>query len=141
MKTYDCPLCGTDFEGANCHTSCPMSNGCAMVRCPKCGYEFVESGKFADMLRRWIRRGPPPPAKEQSDKSVCRLIDLPVGASGPIAFVAPTTSSRLSRLAAFGLVPGSEIRLVSRRPAVVLQCGATSIAVEEEIGREIFVRI
>jgi len=51
-RKYECPLCGTDFEGTNCHTSCPMSNGCAMVRCPRCGYEFVESGKFADMLRR-----------------------------------------------------------------------------------------
>lgn len=142
-RTYDCPLCGTDFEGADCHSSCPMSHGCTMVRCPNCGYEFVESGKFADMLRRWIRRAPQPAAakNEEVDNSVCRLIDLPVGASGPIAFVAPTTASRLSRLAAFGLVPGSEIRLVSRHPAVVLQCGATSIAVEEEIGREIFVRL
>jgi len=141
-RKYECPLCGTDFEGTNCHTSCPMSNGCAMVRCPRCGYEFVESGKFADMLRRWIRRGPPPPAEtKKEDKSVCRLIDLPVGSSGPIAFIAPTTTSRVNRLAAFGLVPGSQIRLVSRRPAVVLQCGATSIAVEEEIGREIYVRV
>lgn len=138
-KHYDCPLCNTDFEGANCHSSCPMSKGCAMVRCPRCGYEFVESGKITDMLRRWIRRAPKETAS--TDKSVRRLIDLPVGASGAIAFVAPTTPSRLSRLAAFGLVPGSEIRLVSRRPAVVLQCGATSIAVEEEIGREIYVRV
>jgi len=113
-----------------------------MVRCPRCGYEFVESGKFADMLRRWIRRGPPPATEtKKEDKSVCRLIDLPVGSSGPIAFIAPTTTSRVNRLAAFGLVPGSQIRLVSRRPAVVLQCGATSIAVEEEIGREIYVRV
>lgn len=113
-----------------------------MVRCPRCGYEFVESGKFTDMLRRWIRRGPPPaPTAATEDKSVRRLIDLPVGTSGAIAFVAPTTTSRVSRLAAFGLVPGSEIRLVSRRPAVVLQCGATSIAVEEDIGREIYVRV
>ena len=140
-KHYDCPLCGIDFEGATCHSSCPMSHGCAMVRCPRCGYEFVESGKFTDMLRRWIRRAPtPPPAPATHDESVRRLIDLPPGTSGAIAFVAPTTASRVSRLAAFGLVPGSEIRLVSRRPAVVLQCGATTIAVEEEIGREIYVR-
>jgi hypothetical protein len=33
------------------------------------------------------------------------------------------------------------LRLVSRRPAVVLECGATSIAVEDEIGRDIYVRV
>jgi len=93
------------------------------------------------MLRRWIRRGPktqpaPPPAPD-----VRRLTDLAVGATASIAFIAPTSASRINKLASFGLVPGSEVRLVSRRPAVVLQCGATSIAVEDEIGREIYVRV
>jgi len=139
---YECPLCGTDFEHADCRSSCPMSRGCAMVRCPRCGYEFVESGKVADMLRRWIRRGrKPEPAPEPEHANVRRLTDLAPGATASIAFIAPTSSARISKLASFGLVPGSEIRLVSRRPAVVLQCGATSIAVEDEIGREIFVRV
>ena len=139
---YECPLCGTDFQRADCRSACPMSKGCAMVRCPRCGYEFVESGKFADMLRRWIRRGPQPQRETpHPDPSLRRLTDLDVGSSGSIAFVAPTSSSRINKLASFGLVPGSEIRLVSRRPAVVLQCGATSIAVEDEIGRDIYVRV
>jgi Fe2+ transport system protein FeoA len=140
---YECPLCGTDFEHADCRSACPMSRGCAMVRCPRCGYEFVESGKLADMLRRWIRRGPKPapapPRPPQPD--VCRLTDLAIGATASIAFIAPTSSSRINKLASFGLVPGSDIRLVQRRPAVVLECGATSIAVEDEIGRDIFVRV
>ena len=146
---YDCPLCGTGFEHADCRSACPMSRGCTMVRCPRCGYEFVESGKLADMLRRWIRRGPVAPVGAHSvrpqppheDAAVRRLTDLGVGASASIAFIAPTSSARINKLASFGLVPGSEIRLVSRRPAVVLQCGATTIAVEDEIGREIFVRV
>jgi Fe2+ transport system protein FeoA len=139
---YECPLCGTDFEHADCRGSCPMSKGCTMVRCPRCGYEFVESGKLADMLRRWIRRGPQPASESaHEDAALRRLTDLEIGATGSIAFVAPTSSSRINKLAAFGLVPGSEIRLVSRRPAVVLECGATSIAVEDEIGRDIYVRV
>ena len=140
---YDCPLCGTDFEHADCRSACPMSRGCAMVRCPRCGYEFVESGKLADMLRRWIRRGPPPKREPppHEDATVRRLTDLAVGASASIAFIAPTSSARINKLASFGLVPGSEVRLVSRRPAVVLECGATSIAVEDEIGRDIYVRV
>jgi len=71
---------------------------------------------------------------------VTRLIDLPIGASACVVFIAPKSLARVSRLASFGLVPGSEIRLLERKPSVVLSCGQTSIAVEDEIGREIYVR-
>jgi DtxR family Mn-dependent transcriptional regulator len=71
---------------------------------------------------------------------VMRVIDLPVGASASIAFIAPKTLARLEKLAAFGIVPGSEIRLVAKKPSCVIATGATSIALEDEIGREIYVR-
>ena len=74
------------------------------------------------------------------DPLVMRVVDLPVGASASIAFIAPKTLARIEKLAAFGIVPGSEIRLVARKPSCVIACGATSIALEDEIGREIFVR-
>jgi hypothetical protein len=70
--TYDCPLCSTDFEDAKCHDSCPFSSGCAMVRCPRCGYEFVEKSSIVTMIRRVaqtllsVR-----PVHESTDKSVC----------------------------------------------------------------------
>ena len=38
------------------------------------------------------------------------------------------------------IVPGSQVRLIERKPSVVLSCGHTSLAVEDEIGREIYVR-
>lgn len=71
---------------------------------------------------------------------ITRLVDLPIGASGSVVFIAPKSVFRLNRLAAFGVVPGSQVRLVERKPSVVLACGQTSIAVEDEIGREIYVR-
>jgi DtxR family transcriptional regulator, Mn-dependent transcriptional regulator len=71
---------------------------------------------------------------------ITRLIDLPLGSSGSVVFIAPKSVSRLNKLAAFGLVPGSQIRLIERKPSVVLACGQTSLAVEDEIGREIYVR-
>jgi len=77
---------------------------------------------------------------KQIDPLVTRVVDLPVGASASIAFIAPKTLARLEKLAAFGIVPGSEIRLVARKPSCVIACGATSIALEDEIGREIYVR-
>jgi len=53
-----CPLCAIDFEEHACPPACPMSKGCAMVRCPRCGYEFVEDGTLAALLRRLLRRRP-----------------------------------------------------------------------------------
>jgi len=105
-----------------------------MVRCPRCGYEFVESGRFVDMLRRWIRRGPPPRGEQ------FRLVDLQPGESGSIVSIPHQSLARVSRLASFGIVAGTEVKLIARLPTVVLECGSTQIAVEPEIGREILVR-
>jgi Fe2+ transport system protein FeoA len=138
MTTYECPLCATDFTGAECHSSCPMSKGCAMVRCPHCGYEFVESGRITDMLRRWIRRAPKCGSGLQSAGQF-PLTELPLGTAAAVASIAPTSAARLNRLASYGIIPGSEVRLVSRRPAVVVECGSASIALEDEIACEIFV--
>jgi Fe2+ transport system protein FeoA len=137
-RPFECPLCGTDFEGASCHSACPMSSGCSMVRCPHCGYEFVESGRFTGMLRRWLRRAPAEPRDPES-RDTFPVIELPVGASAPVAFITATTASRLNRLASYGIVPGTEVRLVSRRPAVVLACGSSFVALEDQIGRDIHV--
>ena len=74
------------------------------------------------------------------DPLITRLVDLPLGGSGSVVFIAPKSVSRLNKLAAFGVVPGSNVRLIERKPSVVFSCGHTSIAVEDEIGREIYVR-
>ena len=134
---FECPLCNTDFEGAECHSSCPMSKGCAMVRCPHCGYEFVESGRITDMLKRWIRRGPSGAPRSSAATAVT---EVPEGTVAPVAMIG-SSSGRLNRLAAFGIVPGTEVTVVARKPAVVLQCGSTSLALDDDVARDVFVRI
>jgi Fe2+ transport system protein FeoA len=131
----ECPLCTTDFEGAECHSSCPMSTGCAMVRCPHCGYEFVESGRITDMLKRWIRRAP-----AHVESGLQPLTRVAEGTVAPVASIT-TSSARLNRLAAFGIVPGSEVRVVARKPTVVLQCGGTSLALEDDVASTIVLRL
>ena len=132
--THECPLCGLDFAGEECHSSCPMARGCAMIRCPRCNYEFVESGRFLDMLRRWVRRAPACPDGDS-------LLDIPVGATASITTIESDSAARLSRLASYGIAAGSEVRLLARKPAVVLACGAASVALEDEVAREIHVRV
>ncbi len=135
---HECPLCGTDFTGSECHSSCPMARGCSMVRCPRCSYEFVESGRFVDMLLRWIRRAP---TATCASGDIVPVVDLPIGATASIAHIATASAARMSRLASFGIAAGSEVRLIARRPAIVLSCGSSSIAVDDEVGREIYVRV
>lgn len=65
LPTYVCPLCALDFAGRSCHLACPISRGCAMVRCPRCGYEFVEDGRVARWLRRMFGPRPEAPANNR----------------------------------------------------------------------------
>jgi DtxR family Mn-dependent transcriptional regulator len=46
----------------------------------------------------------------------------------------------MDRLAALGVIPGSEIRLHQRSPAFVIEVGETTIAIDPEIAAEIFVK-
>ena len=115
----ECTLCGLDFVGDECRPACPLARGCPMIRCPRCGYEFVE-----------VRRRPP----------VVTLLDLPVGATASILKIHTSSTARLSKLASYGIAAGSEVQLLARRPAVVVACGASSIAVEDDVAREIHVR-
>lgn len=71
---------------------------------------------------------------------ITRLTDLPIGGTATIAFIAAKTTTRLNRLAVFGVVPGTDIRLLQRKPSVVLACGQTSVAIEDDIAKEIWVR-
>lgn len=74
------------------------------------------------------------------DPLITRLFDLPIASSGKIVFIAPKSPTRLNRLATLGVIPGTEVRLLQRRPSIVISCGETSIALEEEIAYEIYVR-
>jgi hypothetical protein len=59
---FVCGLCGNRFThgGLVCGT-CPMETGCALVRCPNCGFQFPRSSSVVDFFRRltaWFRRTP-----------------------------------------------------------------------------------
>jgi DtxR family Mn-dependent transcriptional regulator len=74
------------------------------------------------------------------DPLIMRLYDLPIASTGKIVFIAPKSPQRLNRLATLGVLPGTDVRLLQRKPSIVIGCGETSIALEEEIAYEIYVR-
>ncbi|MEE9615167.1 MAG: metal-dependent transcriptional regulator [Thermodesulfobacteriota bacterium] len=68
------------------------------------------------------------------------LSELSVGESGRITFIVPRTHKRLDKLGTMGLVPGSRIRLHQKHPAFVIEIGETTLALDPDIAREIYVR-
>jgi len=71
---------------------------------------------------------------------VIRLVNLPIAARARIVFVAPRFHDRMDRLAAFGVVPGSEVLLRQKAPSYVIEVGETTIALDSEIAGEIYVK-
>jgi len=68
------------------------------------------------------------------------LSDLKLGEAGRVVFITPKSRFRLDRLSALGLIPGSVVRLAQRRPSFVLELGETTLALDEQIVREIYVK-
>jgi DtxR family Mn-dependent transcriptional regulator len=68
------------------------------------------------------------------------LNDLAPGQEGRVVFISTKVKGRLEPLGSFGVIPGVVIQLKQRHPSYIIQIGETSIALDESIGREIFVK-
>jgi DtxR family Mn-dependent transcriptional regulator len=68
------------------------------------------------------------------------LSDLGVGEEGDITFITPRFRSRLNQLSSLGVIPGTTVRLRQRHPTYVIEVGQSTIAMDKEITRNIFVR-
>jgi Fe2+ transport system protein FeoA len=53
--------------------------------------------------------------------------------------ITSTDPGKLDRLGAYGIVPGTWIRLVQRRPAFIVQVGETELAFDGDLARAILV--
>jgi DtxR family transcriptional regulator, Mn-dependent transcriptional regulator len=71
---------------------------------------------------------------------VTRLSEFEVGSLGKITFIVPTKPSRLSKLNSLGISAGSVIRLLQKKPSFVIQIDETTVAVDPDIAKEIYVK-
>jgi len=71
---------------------------------------------------------------------VVRLSDFEVGLTAKVVFIKPSDPSRINRLSSFGILPGTIIKLIQRRPSIVIQVDETTIAIDPELANEIFVK-
>jgi len=71
---------------------------------------------------------------------VAPLEELGLGEEGRIVFIAPKSHQRLDRLSTLGIVPGSIVKMHQKNPSYVLQTGETSLALDREIVKDIYVK-
>jgi DtxR family Mn-dependent transcriptional regulator len=71
---------------------------------------------------------------------VTPLEELGLGEEGRIVFIVPKSHQRLDRLSTLGVVPGSIVRMHQKKPSHVLQIGETTIALDKDIVKDIYVK-
>ena len=148
-----CALCGFEFDerAMLCHSQCPLADGCAILCCPNCGYQFVDEAKspLAAWLRRLLARrragAAPRPAAVARRTSIggagVSLAQMQPGQTAEVLEIASNDASRLVRLSALGVAPGSALTLEQRFPAYLIRVGETQLSLDEEVAQEIRVRL
>ena len=71
--------------------------------------------------------------------AVRSLDQLKSGESGRILYVETTDHARLDKLTAFGMLPGTVVRVHQRQPSLVIILGETQLALDREIAQHIHV--
>jgi DtxR family Mn-dependent transcriptional regulator len=80
--------------------------------------------------------------KYLSEKSLPPLVQplpgISIGRRAKIVYILPSIQSRLRKLTALGLIPGAQIRLKQKKPALVVLCEGTTIAIDFDVASEIY---
>lgn len=78
--------------------------------------------------------------KKEMKPLVIPLEELGLSEEGRIVFIAPKSHQRLDRLSTLGIVPGSILRMHQKNPSYVLQMGETTLALDKDIVKNIYVK-
>ena len=69
------------------------------------------------------------------------LSEIEPGQHGNVAYIRMNHPGRLQKLMAMGVLPGGKIALLRRSPSFVFECGYSQFAVDEEIAKDIYIRM
>jgi len=78
--------------------------------------------------------------KREMRPLVIPLEELGLGDQGRIVFIAPKSHQRLHRLSTLGIIPGSTVRMHQKNPSYVLEIAETTLALDREIVKDIYVK-
>lgn len=80
-------------------------------------------------------------ARRSTDIGVVPLTEMKVGDEGEIAYLATRDTRKMQKLMSLGVLPGNHIRLNRRFPSFIFHVGNSEFAVDEQLAREIFIRL
>jgi len=118
-----------------------------------CRLEHAISPELADRLCTFL--GHPPVAPDgrpippgpccaerlgQTASAVCALPALGLGRAGRVTFIRHDDAETVRQLSALGLNPGVSVRLRQRHPAVVVELGESTLALDDAIAAAIHVK-
>jgi DtxR family transcriptional regulator, Mn-dependent transcriptional regulator len=78
-------------------------------------------------------------ARDELKPIVVSCDQLRVGESARVAYFSTRDHSRLVKLSALGISPGTSVKLIQKWPAYVIQCEETEIALESDVAKNIYV--
>jgi len=118
-----------------------------------CKFEHVLSPKVTESICTFLGHPPVCPHGKPIPRGDCclrvdtemrpfvtRLVDVEIGNDVSTVFISPMLHATLDRLAGLGIVPGSKMRLHQKKPSYVVQVGETTVALDDEIARGIYVK-
>ncbi len=68
------------------------------------------------------------------------LTTLSLGQKARIVYIFPAHKKRWGQLHQFGVFPGNTIKLIQKRPSYVIEIGGTTLALDDEICKDIYVK-
>lgn len=80
-------------------------------------------------------------ARDSGEKLVSPLTGLGPGQSGKIAYLHSKDFKKIQKLMSMGIIPGASIELTRRFPSFVFRVGYSQFAVDEEMAKDIYVRL
>lgn len=123
------------------------------VESDACKMEHILSEELTDSVCTFLGHPPTCPHGKPIPKGECcrkyrvevspvvmKLSAFEVGAMGRIVFIVPSEASRLGRLGSIGIAAGSTFRLLQKTPSCVIQVDETTVAIDPDIAKEIYVK-
>ena len=72
---------------------------------------------------------------------ISSIADVNKGTKGKVAYLHTKDNKKLQKLMAMGILPGVSIQVVQKFPSFILKIGHSQIAMDEEMARDIFIRL
>jgi len=164
-RCLECPMCRAVISAesiAGVCSSCPlyhMRNGCCidLIACPQCGYHSLPQEHERTMqehahpmqshARPTFEHAAPQqkPATVGRDMSAApcsgalRLSDVRAGTTVRLLGFNGVDDNHLGRLTAYGLLPGVNIEVLQRFPAIILGVYQAELALETKLAEGIWV--